>query len=265
MRGTKTTGLIHDAMERHWGRTKAQRFFHYKNIVYAHDFDLIWWDGVGKTMASYPKMFWIFVSKQVSGWCRSNSKQSLWDTTISNMCPNCGIARETSKHLTQCTHIGRVQLFRSSIADIISCLEIGNVDVELITIIEDYLLLQGSDTMVIQTPFGIKYLPLARIQDKLGWDCFLKGRIPIVLLEVVDLSLPYWKSITKWEISFIKTLLDVTHCQWLFRNADVHHSFDGLTLHGHNLILLRINELLKTSPRDLLPAHRYLLQQDLPN
>jgi hypothetical protein len=70
-------------------------------------------------------------------------------------------------------------------------LEIGNVDVELITIIEDYLLLQGSDTMVIQTPFGIKYLPLARIQDKLGWDCFLKGRIPIVLLEVVDLSLPY--------------------------------------------------------------------------
>ena len=213
-------------------------------------------------MASYLKIFQIFVPKQVSGWCGSNSKQSLWDTTISNMCPNCGIARETSKHLTRCTHIGRVQLFCSSIADVISCLEIGDINIERITIIENYLLLQGSDTMVNQMPFGSKYLPLARIQDKLGWDCFLEGRIPMVLLEVVDLSLPYQKSITKWGISFIKTLLSVTHHQWLFQNADVHHSFDGLTLHGHNLLLLRINELLKISPGDLLPAHRYLLQQD---
>jgi hypothetical protein len=117
-------------------------------------------------------------------------------------------------------------------------LEIGNVDIDLTMIIEDYLLLQGSDTMVNQTPFGSKYLPLAKIQDKLGWDCFLGGRIPIVLLKAVDLSLPYRKSIMKWGISFIKTLLSVTHRQWLFRNADVHHSFDGLTLHGHNLLLL---------------------------
>ena len=166
MGGVKTTGPIRDALERHWGRTEAQRFFHLKHIVYSQNFDLIWWDGVGKAMASYGKMFRIFVSKQVSGWCGSNSKQSLWDATISNMCPNCGIAQETSKHLTRCTHIGRVQLFRSSIADVISCLEVGNVDVELITIIEDYLLLQGCDNMVNQTPFGSKYLPLARIIDE---------------------------------------------------------------------------------------------------
>ena len=116
--------------------------------------------------------------------------------------------------------------------------------------------------MVNQTPFGIKYLPLARIIDELGWDCFLEGRIPIALLEVVGLSLPSRRSIAKWGISFIKTLLSVTHRQWLFRNADVHHDFDGLTMHGHKLLFNRINELLTTSPGDLLPAHRYLLQQD---
>jgi hypothetical protein len=142
-------------------------------------------------MASYDKMFRIFISKQVSGRCASNSKQSLWDATISNMCPNCRIARETSKHLTRCTHIGRVQLFCSTIADIISCLEVGNVDVELITIIEDYLLLQGCDNMVNQMPFGSKYLPLARTQDELGWDCFLEGRIPIALLKAVAPALPH--------------------------------------------------------------------------
>jgi hypothetical protein len=262
MGGAKTTGPIRDALERHWGRTEAQRFFHLKHIVYSQNFDLIWWDGVGKAMASYGKMFRIFVSKQVSGWCGSNSKQSLWDDAISNMCPNCGIARETSKHLTRCTHIGRVQLFRSSIADVISCLEVGNVDVKLITIIENYLLLQGGDNMVTQTPFGSKYLPLARIIDELGWDCFLEGRIPIALLEAVSISLPSRKSIAKWGLSFIKTLLSVTHRQWLFRNADMHHDFDGLTMHGHKLLFIRINELLTTSPGDLLPAHRYLLQQD---
>jgi hypothetical protein len=33
-------------------------------------------------------------------------------------------------------------------------------------------------------------------------------------------------------------------------------------MHGHKLLFIRINELLTTSPGDLLPAHRYLLQQD---
>ena len=116
--------------------------------------------------------------------------------------------------------------------------------------------------MVNKTPFGSKYLPLARIIDELGWDCFLEGRIPITLLEAVGLSLPSRRSIAKWGISFIKTLLSVTHRQWLFQNADVHHDFDGLTMHGHKLLHIRINELLTTTPGDLLPAHRYLLQQD---
>ena len=116
--------------------------------------------------------------------------------------------------------------------------------------------------MVNQTSFGSKYLPLARIQDELGWDCFPEGRIPIALLKAVAPALPHRRSITKWGISFIKSLLSVTHRQWLFRNADVHHCFDGLTMHGHNLLLIQINELLTTPPGDLLPAHRYLLQQD---
>ena len=60
-------------------------------------------------------------------------------------------------------------------------------------------------------------------------------------------------------VSLIKTLLSITHHQWLFRNVDVHHRFDGLTMHGHNLLSLRINDLLETSPGDLLPVHRYLL------
>jgi hypothetical protein len=64
-------------------------------------------------------------------------------------------------------------------------LEVGNADVELITMIEAYLLFQGSDTLVNQTPLGSRYLALAKILDDLGWDCFLEGRIPVALLDMV--------------------------------------------------------------------------------
>ena len=262
MRGVKTTGAVIKALEEHWGRNEAKRFYDFKKIVSANNFDLIWWEGVGKAMASYPKMFRVFVSKQVSGWCGSNSKQSLWDTTISNMCPNCGSAKETSKHLTRCQHPGRVELFQISVKNVITCFEQANADVELITIIEDYLLLQGANNMVNLTPFGSKYMSLSRIQDELGWDCFLEGRIPIELIEIVKTCLPSRCSITKWGISLIKALLGITHQQWLFRNADVHQKVDGLTMHDHDLLNSRINELLKTSPGELLPSHRHLLQQD---
>jgi hypothetical protein len=40
-----------------------------------------------------------------------------------------------------------------------------NVDIDLITIIEDYLLHQGSATMTSLTPLGSKYMALTIIQD----------------------------------------------------------------------------------------------------
>ncbi len=55
MGGAKTTGPIRDALEQHWGRTEAQSVFHLKHIVYSQNFDLIWWDGVGK--ASSPSRY----------------------------------------------------------------------------------------------------------------------------------------------------------------------------------------------------------------
>jgi hypothetical protein len=111
MDGQKITGPIMTSLEANWGRAEAKRFFDFKHIVHSPNLDLIWWEGMRNAMASYPKMFYIFVTKQVSGWCGSNNKQSLWDTSISNVCPNCGLSRDTSKHLTRCSDEGHVTLF----------------------------------------------------------------------------------------------------------------------------------------------------------
>jgi hypothetical protein len=105
-------------------------------------------------------------------------------------------------------------------------------------IIEEYMIYQGSVTMECCTPPGSNYMRLDRIQDWLGWDCFVEGHIPILLIETVHPFLhdcPPQKSIVRWGAAFIKSLLSVTHKQWLFRNADVHHRIDGLMTHQHTL------------------------------
>jgi len=89
---------------------KARQIFSQKNIEATADFDLIWWAGVNHVMVSYTKMFGIFITKQVSGWCSSNNKLSIWDDEVDNMCPNCGVDNESLKHVTHYRHKGRVTL-----------------------------------------------------------------------------------------------------------------------------------------------------------
>jgi hypothetical protein len=96
----KVTGPIKTSLIEHWGQNVAKVFLDRKRIVPLSEFDSIWWDGMRMAMDSYPKMFRIFVAKQVSGWCGSNNKRSLWDSNIANICPNCGMTNETSKHMT---------------------------------------------------------------------------------------------------------------------------------------------------------------------
>ncbi len=164
--GQQITGPIKPSLETHWGRREAKQFFDFKHILHPSDFDPIWWEGMRNAIESYPKMFRIFITKQILGWCGSNSKQSLWDTTISNECPNCGLASKTSKkHLTCCSYRGRITLFQESTKDTIHCLEQANVDMALITIIKDYMLHQGLVSMESHTLPGSRYMVLARIQD----------------------------------------------------------------------------------------------------
>ena len=111
----------------------------------------------------------------LSGWCGSNSKISLWDTSISNVCPNCGMVKEMSKHMTQCKHEGRVTLLIELICDVVACLEAANVDIESITMIETYLVGQGTRSMESCLPPYGHYRSLSLLQDCPGWDCFMEG------------------------------------------------------------------------------------------
>jgi hypothetical protein len=261
----KVTGPTKPSIEMHWGRSEAKRFLDFKCIVHSFDFDTIWWHGMDLAMSSLPKMYRIFVSKQVSGWCGTNNKVSLWDSTIINSCPSCGMANKTSKHMTCCLQAGRFKLFCESMVVVITHLNHANVDPELVSIYDLYLKGQGSVPMVSCTPQYSRFLTLSQAHDLLGWDCLIEGRIPILLITTVRESLQEWnpcKSITQWGVCLIKLLLDITHKQWLYWNSDIHLRFDGLTSHQHSLLSEIIHKLIRTSPTDLLPCHRHLFQRD---
>ena len=98
--------------------------------------------------------------------------------------------------------------------------------------------------------------------DNLGWDCFIEGRIPSSLIDVIKPLLCQYKhrgSAKLWGCKFIKGLIGLTHQQWLYWNNEVHYVSDGLTMKQHEQLTAKIKILLKTRRCALLCCHRHYL------
>jgi hypothetical protein len=95
----------------------------------------------------------------------------------------------------------------------------ANVDQNLSDMIEAYLLAQGRRTMKDCTPLHSLYNHVASAVNNLGWDCFVEGRIPQVLIDAVKPMLHQYiprGSVELWGTKFIKSLISITHKQWLY-------------------------------------------------
>ena len=107
---------------------------------------------------------------------------------------------------------------RQSIEGIMDILSDANVDQNLSDIMEAYLLAQGRRTMMDCIPSHSPYNHVASAVDKLGWDCFVEGRIPQVLINAVKPMLRQYiprGSVELWGTRFIKSLISIPHKQWL--------------------------------------------------
>ena len=209
-------------------------------------------------------MFWVFVTKQTSKFCGTNRQLSRINPAVKNVCPSCGCRNESSNHLTRCRDAVRTQLFEVSVSDLVRWMSSTKVCGELIGLVRRYLLARGRRTMVqVLDDSRSPLIHLARAHDKLGWRNFLEGRICSLYIEHAARTLPERRSPTKWGSDFLSRLLQITHRQWLLRNAHVHYrKLEGLTEAEHLAILSRLRELIWTDPADLLECHRYLLEVD---
>ena len=215
-------------------------------------------------MHHYPPLYCTWITKHVSGFNGTNRHLSRIDEGVSHHCPCCGQSFETPSHITRCLNPGRRKLFHSTVDRLLDWMESIHTDVHLIKCLEQYLLEHGEGSMLeIARPYP-HLLKWSQDHDILGWDNFLEGRISASLLSLQQASLTKENSpihIKTWSTHFIQRVLDITHQQWLFRNTRVHiRLLEGKTTEEHNAIMEDVLERLSTSPGDLLPQHRHLLE-----
>ena len=102
--------------------------------------------------------------------------------------------------------------------------------------------------------------------DTLGWDNFLQGRVARKLFLLVKESLCAAGSrmrLQTWSKFFLRHLINITHRQWLYRNARIHiRKLEGKTEREHTRIMEEVRDMMLVDPSDLLPCHRHLLRQD---
>ncbi len=138
----------------------------------------------------------------------------------------------------------------------------AKVTLELADIIETNLLHQGRWTMEDCVKSNSKYVRLPTDIDNLGWDCFVEGKLLYSLITVIKPMFHWYKprgSIELWGTKFIKSLISLTHKQWLYRTSDVHYISDGLTSRQHNKLTSKIKELIKTKRTALLCQHQHYM------
>ena len=178
----------------------------------------------------------------------------------------CNKTDEDTAHITRCRNKGRVQMFIQTTQELFKWIETAHGNVNLITALASYLKHRGRRSMRSIVRSCPELHEFARDHDKLGWDNFMEGRICKSLFQLQANTLMEESSkwtIKSWSGQFITRILNITHRQWLYRNARIHIRLsDGLTEPEHKHIIQLVHNLLHTDPNDLLPQHQHLLHQN---
>ena len=117
--GKRECGSPRQALKTDWGYRFARDLFHKKDILLKEDFHLVWWEGLGEAMAWYPKMYRVWLTKHVSGFCGNNVQQYYWSKGSQSLkCGFCGNEDEYTSHICRCEDPGRDSLFRISVREV---------------------------------------------------------------------------------------------------------------------------------------------------
>lgn len=263
--GGKVTSSPKSALYSSWGARTARKFFDKRQIIRTNDFHLIHWDNLHKTMDSLPKMFQVWITKHVSGFCGNNRHLARLYSKIENRCHCCGAMNESINHITRCPNPGRVKMFDETVSDLIQWMKSRQGHPTLTQAIQVYLKNRGKLRMTTICQDWPTLHPLAQDHDRLGWDNFIIGRICKSLFTFQHNHLVQThsqQSISSWACKFTQLILNIPHKQWLYRNARIHiRLVENMTAIEHQDIKDKVAALLNTDPDELLPQHRPLLLQ----
>ena len=114
-------------------------------------------------------------------------------------------------------------------------------------------------------PYGSPYHHLALIHDRLGWRCFLEGRLSTALLQEMHVHLsstPARFGALDWAKGLANWLIRITHRQWTYRNSVVHYKVEGRSAEEHKAVIAEMTRLMSVDPTTLLPKYRHLFEEE---
>ena len=82
-------------------------------------------------MKGYPKMYRVWTTKHMSGFCSTNKMMSYWKPGWTAICPSCGDAIESSAHIIRCKDRGRRKMLQSSVQELLDWMYESTDDEEM--------------------------------------------------------------------------------------------------------------------------------------
>ena len=98
----KATASLRLAFKQHLGYKTVRTFFDKQCILSAENFHLVWWKGLRAARKDFPKLYWLWLTKQVSEFSGTNRQLAYWNTSVDPRCLDCGGAEENTMHMTRC-------------------------------------------------------------------------------------------------------------------------------------------------------------------
>jgi hypothetical protein len=260
----KIRSSIRKAIYSHWGRSVAKNLFSKRDKVLRSSFDFIYWDCMNKVMSSFVKTFQDWVTRHISDFNGCNRYLSRFNSLVKNVCPSCHKKNEDTVHILRCPDPVRTQLYNEGVDQLFTWLVSNNTPPDLAQIIKYYIAGRGSSTMESLVNSYSPYYSIAKIQDLIGFDNLLVGRLPkaLVLRMAPILANSGRRGLTaeSWASRFSRELLLFTHRQWSYRNSTVHFKpAEGKTISEHEAVTLQVQSIMSMNPRRLPRHHRHLL------
>ena len=161
-------------------------------------------------------------------------------------------------HVTRCKDPARIVTFHRSIDALALWMEEAETEPNLKTMVTTYLremdhmTMRGVvDSIKVRLPTYFtkdRLNSIAKAQDILGWDCMLEGRIPKLFVLHQRSHLAHMKTrmtAKRWAKTLITKLLQITHKQWLLRNAKIHIKRKvDMNEEEHDKLLEKIKKLI---------------------
>ena len=268
--GKKLTSSLRPFITSHRSRKVARTVFGWQSqrgskLVDEEDFDLIYWDVFSSLRKEFPSPFLDWLSKHVTGMCGVNRHLSKWKEGVKNVCPSCKRRNEDIYHLTTCLDHGRTEIFLQMVDELEEWLYDHHTPPLLIQCLTRYLRGRNTVQMTDLAPRGSPYHSMALLHDKLGWRCFLEGRISTVLVQTMHDYLshsPSRMNAADWTKGLVSHLLRITHRQWTYRNSVVHFTIEGRPVDQHHQVIAEMKELMQVDPYTLLPQYRHLFLEE---